>query len=610
MAVFFPVIRHLLASLIVMGVALADRPVEPSADPLSTLRPGHPRVLVQPGDWEKLRARAAADPELQRLLDRIVADAAALIDEAPLERVMTGRRLLTVSREGLERVSIWAMARHLTGDARFARRAEREMLQLAGFPDWNPSHFLDVAEMTAALGIGYDWLYDDLAAGSRRTIREAILTKGLEPGSKDDWWWKHRDINWNQVCYGGLALGALAIADEAPEPARGLLLSAREGIGNGLGSYAPDGVYPEGPGYWSYGTVYQCLLIEALRSALGTSWEMEKTPGFLASAGAVVQLTGPTGRFFNFFDGHEGPSLQPARFWFARELEDPGLLLYQRDPLATSLGQKRSSSRLLVPVALWWAGLPKPSQAPDLPLVWKGEGENPVAVFRSSWTDPDALYLACKGGRADLSHGHMDVGSFVLEADGVRWAVDLGSQGYYSVESKGIRLWDDGQKGQRWSVYRNNNFSHNTLTINDQLHRVNGVGQFTGFGPAHAELDLSPVFAGQAESVARTFEVVDRKVTVRDQIAGLGAASTIRWTMATRAKVEVEGRRAVLRQDGKVLHARLSSPAGARFSVMPAAPPVDDFNAPNPGTSLLLVEAVAPESGKLRIEVELVPATP
>lgn len=48
------------------------------------------------------------------------------------------------------------------------------------FP-WNPSHFLDVAEMTGGLAIGYDWLYDDLSPESREKIRQAIVAKGLGP---------------------------------------------------------------------------------------------------------------------------------------------------------------------------------------------------------------------------------------------------------------------------------------------------------------------------------------------------------------------------------------------------------------------------------------------
>ena len=443
------------------------------ADPLASLKPSHPRLLVGDDGWAGLRQRAEADPMRGKITARIVADADWLMEQPPLEYHKTGRRLLSVSREGLQRVMLWSMARHLENDPRYAERAEREMLQLAAFHDWNPSHFLDVAEMTAALGLGYDWLFDDLGPESRETIRQAIVELGLNPGRDEGWWWKRRDINWNQVCFGGLTLGALAIADENPEPARQLLESARAGIHHGLSAYVPDGLYPEGPGYWAYGTVYQCIMIDALRSALGTSWNLEDSQGFLESAKAQVQLTGPTGLFFNFFDGHAGPSLQPPMFWFARETGDPSLLHFQLPLLESMLQPSAADSRPakgsghLALIALWWAGTSDDRGAPDLPLSWKATGPNPVAVFRSSWTDPDALYLACKGGRADLSHGHMDVGSFVLEADGVRWAIDLGNQSYHSLESKGIRLWDDGQKGQRWKVFRLNNRSHNTLTIND-----------------------------------------------------------------------------------------------------------------------------------------------
>ena len=146
----------------------------------------------------------------------------------------------------------------------------------------------------------------------------------------------------------------------------------------------------------------------------------------------------------------------------------------------------------------------------QLPLVWHGDGPNPVGVFRTSWSDTNALFLAFKGGSAGLSHGHMDAGSFILEADGVRWALDLGRQDYLSLESKGIDLWNSRQNSDRWRVFRLNNFSHNTLTIGNQLHRVNGAAKITEFRDApnpNATLDLSPVSAGQADRVLRRFEL-------------------------------------------------------------------------------------------------------
>ena len=57
-------------------------------------------------------------------------------------------------------------------------------------------------------------------------------------------------------------------------------------------------------------------------------------------------------------------------------------------------------------------------------------------MMRSSWTNPKALFLGFKLGSPSVEHGHMDVGSFVFDSDGVRWAMDFGQQEYESLESK------------------------------------------------------------------------------------------------------------------------------------------------------------------------------
>ena len=109
----------------------------------------------------------------------------------------------------------------MTGEKRYSDRAEAEMLKAASFSDWNPSHFLDVAEMTAALAIGYDWLYPKLSETSRRTIRTAILEKGLKPSfGKEHDAILNAPTNWNQVCHCGMAYGALAVAETEPDLAR------------------------------------------------------------------------------------------------------------------------------------------------------------------------------------------------------------------------------------------------------------------------------------------------------------------------------------------------------------------------------------------------------
>ena len=162
----------------------------------------------------------------------------------------------------------------VSGDEMYARRAEKEMLAASNFTDWNPKHFLDVGEMTTALAIGYDWLYDWLSPESRKIIEDAIIEKGLRAADYKKWWSRSHN-NWNQVCNGGLVMGALAVYERVPELAQKVIHEALKGNPKAQSAYGPDGVYPEGYGYWEYGTNYEVVLIEALRTALGTSFDLE-----------------------------------------------------------------------------------------------------------------------------------------------------------------------------------------------------------------------------------------------------------------------------------------------------------------------------------------------
>lgn len=69
---------------------------------------------------------------------------------------------------------------------------------------------------------------------------------------------------------------------------------------------------------------------------------------------------------------------------------------------------------------------------------WSEGGAQPQAVLRSSWNDKRATYVGIKAGSANNGHGHMDIGSFILEANGVRWAVDLGRDGYTLPRQHGL----------------------------------------------------------------------------------------------------------------------------------------------------------------------------
>jgi hypothetical protein len=617
----FPVCPRLvwLPPIVLVFGATGVAGAPPAPESLPGLRTEHPRLIATADDWQRLAVEVSQHPELARLDQMVRQRAAELLNTAPLERELVGRRMLGVARDLLLRTTVFAYAWRRTGDPAYVARAEREMLAAAGFTDWNPSHFLDTAETTAALALGYDWCHDALSPPARAAIRHAIAQLGLrpalDPSLPHNRWHRARN-NWSQVCWGGLALGALAIADHEPDLAATILRLARDGIAYGLEPYAPDGIYPEGPMYWSYGTSFQVLLIAGLRTALGEDWNLMEAPGLRASAGVQLQLTAPSGRFFNFADGSEGRGYEPISFWFARELGDPGLAFFSRRTLAATRPGQPLGGRFTAFVPLWWS--PSGSEAvlaePQMPTVWHGDGPNPVAVFRECWTDPHATYFAIKGGSAAVNHAHMDAGSFIYEADGVRWAIDLGAQDYESLEHLGLRIWNRSQSSDRWRVLRLGPHSHNTLTIDGQLHRVDGHARFVRWMPTdpepHAIIDLSPVFAGQAAQVLRGVRrLSDRRMLLQDELTGLTPGAQVRWRFTTRAAITLGPSPTVARlvQDDRTLHLAVDATPAAEWTVAPVDALAAEFDTPNPGVSQIVGTATAGTDGRARFVVVLAP---
>jgi hypothetical protein len=562
------------------------------------LLPPHPRLLATDDDWARLEVGLAAEPDLKRLVTRLLARAEKDLVLPAVERKLEGRRLLGVSREFLRRMLSWGFAHRMTGQVDYLDRARREMVQVAGFADWNPSHFLDVAEMTAGMAIGYDWLHRDIPPEERARLRRAIVDKGIGQARNGHQTFRMRN-NWGQVCIGGMMLGALAVAEDEPELAASIEAAARAEAFTALDAYRPDGVYPEGPSYWVYGTSYTVLLAAALRTAQGKDWGLLAAPGFARSAAFYAHAIGPTGKSFNFADGGEGQELASALFFLAREFKAPHLIAPKRQMIRQNHGLGERFAPL---AALWWPSDPADSEPPR---HFVGQGPQPVAIWRSTWSDPKALYFAIKGGGAAHNHAHMDAGSFVLDLDGVRWARDLGMQDYNSLESRGVDLWSMKQASPRWQVFRLANAAHNTLTIGDSLHSAAGMASLKDSGAGGALVDLTPVFLpGQLQRAARTVRIEGETVFLQDEIRGARPGTPIRWAMTTQADIALDGRTATLRQDGRSLQVRFEG-SPVVLSALDIAAPRTAVDAPNPGTRQLVAVAPADEGGAWGVAVRL-----
>jgi hypothetical protein len=576
--------------------------------------PGHPRILLLRGEENAVKKTIGGDKIWSKMQRAILAESDAIITLPPIERIKIGRRLLGKSREALRRLFFLSYAFRTTRDVKYLQRAEKEMRAIAAFSDWNPSHFLDVAEMTMAMSIGYDWLYGGLSADARSTIREAILKKGIEPSlDPKNGWWLQVEHNWNPVCHAGMTFGALAIYEDNPALARQVINRAIDDVVFAMKDMGPDGNYPEGYGYWGYGTSFNVLLISALDKAFGKDFGLSDMPGFLKTAGFLENMTGPTGKPFNFSDIGESGGIQPAMFWFAQKNGDPSLLWVERDRLLNEDAHKHVQDRLLPAMMIWGKGIPIGNIQPPRATMWVGRGKNPVALMRTSWTDTSAIYIGMKGGAGNVNHAHMDVGSFVMDADGVRWAMDLGAQNYESLESKGMNIFGRGQDAQRWTIFRYVNQAHNTLTINDQHQWVKGYAPITGHSSSRdfmsAETDLSEVYKGSLASARRGIAIVDGQwVVVRDEIKAADTPAVVRWTLLTPAEVRITGpRTAELTKDGKKLIFRVDVPGDITMKTWPTDPPPNSYDAPNPGTIRTGFELTIPAGSSTAITVSLIP---
>jgi hypothetical protein len=544
-------------------------------DVLATLRKEHPRLLVLADNFRTAKENSLNDPRAKVYYNQIVSDCAKFLDAQPVKR--GSGQMLGASRTALGRITFLAALNRMDGDKRFANRARDEMLAIAKFGDWNPSHFLDVAEMTAAMALGYDWLFDSLSPEDRAVIRAAIIEKGLKPGldayEKGEWWTKVNH-NWASVCAGGLALGALAIADEQPELARHVLDATRKSIARPMSSFAPDGGWDEGPGYWDYATRYTVFYAAAAQTALGNDLGLSDYEGFDQTGFFRIHTIGPTGKAFNFADCAEFPGIASQMFWLARRFNHPEFAAAERD-FAHKWGD--------VFHLLWWNDSGTTLSDAKFPLDAVFKGVN-VACFRSAWDDPNAFYVGFKGGDNSANHAHLDLGTFVLDAFGQRWAVDLGSDDYDLPDYFG-KL--------RWTYYRTRTEGHNTLLINDANQDASAKAPIIAFSSkperAFAVADLSQGYKWTGAKVRRGIELLDRNAVVVEDEVETQQPAKVQWQMHTAAVIQIadDKRTAELTQHGQSLAAKILSPDGAKFEVTSAAAPRPQN--PNRGVSKLIV---------------------
>ncbi|MGA1198849.1 MAG: heparinase II/III domain-containing protein, partial [Candidatus Latescibacterota bacterium] len=505
---------------------------------LNTLDKNHPRLMLKDDQLAQLKTLWETDTALKKILSDVITEADILVSKAPLQHVLIGPRLLSVSRDALDRIYHLGIAYRWTSNVKYLDAGRDVLLTVVAFPDWNPSHFLDVAEMTHAVGIGYDWFYPALNEQTRNTIKTGLIRHGLQEGIKaytgtKPAWWISSEFNWNQVCNGGLIVGALAIAETDPQYAQQIIPEVYKSLPTALKTYEPDGAWGEGPGYWDYATRYTVYGLSALDTALGTTFGLKNKNGLTKAGYFPVHGAGPTDYYFNYADVGETAKRtpMPSNFWLASAYEDDFIGASEHAIVA----RKKAEPQHI----MWYVPKPNISAIPELDR--KFGGIVAVAFLRSSWEDPNAVFVGIKAGYNQVNHGHLDLGNFVVDALGERWASDLGSDDYNLPNYFG-----SGINATRWTYYRLNSESHNVPLINNKSQHPNGTARLIGFRSEgafpYATVDLSQAYLENASGkIIRGIALINNRqdILIQDEY-NLDNPRFIQWGITTKATIALQ----------------------------------------------------------------------
>ena len=552
----------------------------------------HPFILADVIDFDTARNEYNSgefSEYTKKLSDYVIANADTLCDinlYPPMEYVLDEEdSILPISREVISRMVILGYAWQITGDEKYGERAKAEIEKVCSYDDWCTSHFLATAEMALAVSIAYDWLYDYLPDETKTLMEEKVWNYAIYSALNDNHWFTWSKNNWNSICYSGIGIACMTFSDYDTESAAEFLSMCYENMPIAFENFTPDGIYAEGPGYSQSGMNSIVYFVATSMNFFGTDFGMGEIAGFKELGKFPVYITTPTG-VFNFGDNKARMCFTPSLHWYADEYDSPLLACYQMwdDPGVfapdssgnTEISGKGRENAL----SLLWYDRSYTAETADfsdegLFLNLTSDVGQDMVLMRSAYLDDTATFAGIKGGYNFINHGDLDIGTFVFDSMGERFAEELGP-GPYDAPDYFLNT----PAGGRWKNYSKRAEGQNTLVINPHMtlddQYVLARGEFISAEETDeggkATLDMTDAYRmNGATRVERSFELYNNysSLKITDNVKCL-FGSDVYWFMHTKADIEIsrDGKTAILTIGDKQLKA--SSLSDGTFSVMDA----------------------------------------
>ncbi|MBX7210573.1 MAG: hypothetical protein K1X78_19860 [Verrucomicrobiaceae bacterium] len=604
-----------------------------------------PRLLQNAQGWAALKDMAAKDPAAVAMLANLKKSGELLLAKPEMTRVyITEASPVNPGSQTLFRVALLGALNFIDGDPKWKERAVREMVSVTDnvYGDWYPGEPTVTTDHLIAGVLAYDWFKDGFNAGQLAKLKEFIHLKGVdpiaahlknepvpatakkvEPGTqpqKDKTPAKapkKREPEGPELVdademgmYSALVLAAICMVDDDPPAAKKALEPVGKMFSKGLAQFSPGGVWPEGMEAGDRVMDHVAMVLQTLRSACGNDFGLSVLEGIPEIGAVRMHLTGPTKYVFNYGDAKKAPL---ARTWVSSWLSgvhgNPGLPATAALPAKGDDSVDKAAFLDLAGQLIYHNPQAAGYRTPEALDFMAPGGE--AAALRSSWDSPAAMYVAMKGGRNEVPAAQLDIGSFVLDAGGVRWAEELGPE---DDKAPGFSP-DVPDRNKRYALYLEGTKGQNTLVLGGkdeeekpEPKKPAGKGpppknQKPVTLPGNQELDAKAAFSGaafqsSAEKGVAILNMTDAYHKAKSALRGIlmmrgtqpyvllqddlviKGTSEVDWQMHTKTDVTAAGNKATLTSGKATLTAALLSPAGAEFVVEdpPAKPPGDVRN--------------------------------
>jgi hypothetical protein len=558
--------------------------------------PRHPRLYLNTAGFQGLPTLAKSSTFASNLAKEIQSRAKYKYSLPPVSAsdFSNPADTNTVAQKVLSRAYLYGIANALQPNPAYVSRAIQECLTCCSLSTWYPTKFLGVAAMAQYVATVYDWFFSSLTPTQIATIRQAVHDKAFVPylaqiaATPKPFWLTTGTTSWNLACNGGIGVAALTFSGEIAN-ASAVLNQTLNYIKLGFAYFAPDGGWLEGPSFWATSATYAANYLAAFRSAGLTAGTLMNSPGFSNTGAFATQLTGPTGKVFNFGDSDDSNPRVPELEWLAGTFAKP----------VQSYSEITSTDHIEGMNLGWFTSNQAPPQTPPLNALFASPNIG-VATFRSAFGNPNATWLAIKGGTNGLRHGDLDLGTFCIDALGQRFAMDLGP------DSDTLTGYLD-YSGPRYQYYRTGSIGQNVLLSRTSNQAINASAPVLAFhssaGFSRIVFDLSSAYAGLHQKRGGGL-INNSYVVISDEVTP-SVATPLTWQMHTQATIAASGTVAKLTLNGAVLYAHILRPvSGASFAMASAAARAPQN--PNTGIRKLVVKWTAP-AGMQRLIIVLGP---